>query len=267
MVFTADASHDVEYLNPDDVGTTNAALERAYPWPEGRAWVRANMVVTVDGRAQSDDGLTEGISSPEDKFVFSYLRASCDAVLVGAGTVRSEGYRPIRPRVEQRDSRAAQGRRAAPVLAIVSGSLDFDLGSEIFTAPRSDDGVQRPLVVTSASADPARRRALEEVADVLICGDASVDPSLIAAALADHNLPRIVCEGGPHLLTDLLDAGAIDELDLTISPLLLMRPSGDLLSGAHLSGPTRSLHLAHILQAQSTLMLRYIVDKVAIPSL
>jgi riboflavin biosynthesis pyrimidine reductase len=240
------------------------ALADAYPWPSDRTWMRANMVVTVDGRAQADDGLTAGISSPEDKAVFGFLRRSCDAVLVGAGTARSEGYRALRR--PGGEGSASTADLPAPVLAIVSESLEFDLDSDIFTAAGHVDGVHRPLIITSGASDPSRRDRLAPSADVVICGESQVDPSLIKSALQERGLSRIVCEGGPHLLTDLLHSGAIDELDLTISPLLLMRPSGDLLAGAGLRGPALSLRLSHILEADSTLMLRYLVTHPTVPS-
>ena len=83
----------------------DAGIDDAYAWPPGR-WLRANMVSTADGAARSPDGLSAGISSPVDKRVFGRLRGLADAILVGAGTVRAEGYRPARP--------SDRSRRAGP---------------------------------------------------------------------------------------------------------------------------------------------------------
>jgi riboflavin biosynthesis pyrimidine reductase len=247
-----------------DPADVKRALTKAYPWPVAKRWVRANMVVTVDGRAQAGDGLTQGISSAQDKVVFAHLRADCDVVLVGAGTVRAEGYHALRPKPDLRDSRIAEGRHPAPCLAIVSASLDLDLDSDPFTAPHKESGVARPLILTIAAAPEDRRRRLEQVADVVVCGDAQFDPTIALDCLSARNLIRILCEGGPRLLTDMFTAGAIDELDLTISPLLLMHPSGGLL--ADIAGPSTTLNLAHVLHDQSTLMLRYLVEKSPIPT-
>lgn len=241
-------------------------LERAYPWPEQEPWIRANMVVTVDGRAQAGDGLTENISSPQDKQVFGHLRAGSDVILVGAGTVRSEGYRSVHPKPGWRGRREAEGRLPAPVLAIVSGSLDFDVSSDLFTAPTVQDGVQRPMILTTNSSDPDRRRALSAIADIVVCGDAEVDPHRMVTALIDRGLRRILCEGGPRLLSDLVAADLIDELDLTISPLLLLAPTGALLNPLKVTSAPRHVRLAHVIEAGSTLMLRYLLDRAALPN-
>ena len=251
-------------VDGDDPAEVAHALDRAYPWPADRRWVRANMVVTVDGRAQARNGLTHDISPVEDKVVFSHLRADSDVVLVGAGTVRSEGYNALRPRPTWRDSRVAQGRTPAPILAIVSASLDFDLDSDPFTAARTEPEVARPIILTTGHAPTERRIELEEVADVIVCGDEHIDPHRLLGSLEDRGLTRILCEGGPTLLTDMVVAGAIDELDLTISPMLLMHPSGGLL--ADVTASITKLRLAHVLEAESTLMLRYLVEKATIPT-
>lgn len=252
-------------LDGGDSTDVTQALRRAYPWPTGGRWVRANMVVTVDGRAQAGDGLTQGISSPEDKIVFSHLRADCDAVLVGAGTVRSEGYHALRPKPDWRTSRVEAGRAPAPTLAIVSASLDFDLETDPFTAATKETDVARPIILTTADAPEERRRPLEKVADVISCGQSRIDPLTALDCLCERGLTRILCEGGPRLLADMFTASAIDELDLTISPLLLMHPSGGLLDG--IACRSTQLRLAHILEAESTLMLRYLVERSTIPTL
>ncbi len=270
LVFPDDPVDDVDLdVDLNDSAHVTAALQRAYPWPDGQRWVRANMVVTVDGRAQAGDGLTEGISSVEDKLVFGHLRADCDVVLVGAGTVRAEGYRALRPASAWRDSRVAAGRLPAPCLAIASISLDFDLDSDPFTAPMGDKDVARPIILTTQQAPADRRERLAEVADIVICGSSHIDTQVMLDSLEERGLTRILCEGGPRLLTDLLTAAVIDELDLTISPLLLMRSTGGLLDGAASAGQRsgHALRLAHIIEAKSTLMLRYLIDKPAIPRL
>lgn len=239
-------------------------LDLAYPWPVEAPWIRANMVMTVDGRAQAGDGLTDGISSPQDKRVFGHLRAGSDAILVGAGTVRSEGYHAVRPKPGWQERREGEGRLPAPVLAIVSGSLDFDVASDPFTAPAAEDGVQRPVILTTTAADPERRHALSALADVIICGETQVEPHAIVGALVDRGLTRILCEGGPSLLGELIAADAIDELDLTLSPLLLLQRTGSLLDT--IRPQPRHLRLAHVIEAGSTLMLRYLVERSDIPT-
>jgi len=87
-------------------------------------------------------------------------------ILVAAGTVRAEHYRPPAPSPEVQARRKAAGRLAAPRLAIVTGHLDMDLEDPIFTA-----GASRPIIVTVAAAPEERRAAAAEVADVLVAGD------------------------------------------------------------------------------------------------
>jgi riboflavin biosynthesis pyrimidine reductase len=237
-----------------------SVLAHAYPWPDRDVWIRANMVVTVDGRAQAADGLTADISSPEDKRVFGWLRASADAVLVGAGTVRDEGYHALRPRDSLQETRAALGQQPAPVLAIVTASASLDPQSDPFTAPSLSPGTQRPLILTTESATPERLAALEPIADIAICGADSVDPVRARQELMQRGMQRVVCEGGPRLLGELLSSGMIDELDLTISPLLLGQATTGLLTPTGSGTPPLRLTLAHVLEAQSTLLLRYLVD-------
>lgn len=255
-------SSDHDPISTDQISNevTDDELTSLYPWPDDRPWVRANMVVTVDGRAQAEDGLTEGISSADDKRVFGWLRAMADVVVVGAGTVRSEGYHALRPKPQFRDLRAAQGRPPAPRLAIVTGSADLDPDSDPFTAPMNDMDVQRPLVLTTSSAPADRVRRLREIADVEICGEVQVDPHAAVDALIARHLMRILSEGGPTLLADFIAADLVDELDLTVSPLLLMQATSGLLAPSGNSTTARRVRLAHILEADSTLLLRYLLE-------
>ena len=174
--------------------------------------LRAGFVLSADGGAALGGG-SRGLQSGADKAVLTALRAVSDAVVVGAGTARSEGYRAIRVRPEGRQWRAAHGRAVAPTLVVVSRSLDLDPDDPCFTGPA--------VVVTCASADDARRAALEAVADVVVAGDDHVDLPTAVRALHERGLRRLLCEGGPTLLTALLTAGLVDELCLTTAPVLL----------------------------------------------
>jgi riboflavin biosynthesis pyrimidine reductase len=132
---------------------------------------------------------------------------------VGAGTARAEGYRPVGVRPEGRQWRAAHGRAPSPTLVLVSRSLALDPGDRCFTGPA--------VVVTCAAADAGRRAALEAVTDVVVAGDDDVDLPAAVGALRDRGLRRLLCEGGPTLLTALLAVGLVDELCLTTAPVLL----------------------------------------------
>ncbi|MFI1454394.1 pyrimidine reductase family protein [Streptomyces roseus] len=189
----------------------------AYPalGPEGH-WLRANMVSTLDGAAQHD-GRSQPISSETDMRIFGTLRALADVVVVGAETVRQEGYRPARAREAFAARRAAAGQGPAPAIAVVTAGLDLDFSLPLFTSP-----LVPTLVVTGAAA-PAERVAAAAAAgaEVVLAGEgAAVDPARIVGELADRGLRRQLTEGGPRLLGQFVAADALDELCLTISPML-----------------------------------------------
>lgn len=210
--------------------------------------LRVNFVSSVDG-AVTHDGLSGGLSDEADERHFELLRRVCDVVLVGAGTVRAEGYGPMRVSDESARWRVANGLPEHPVFAIVSGSLDLDPDSRIFT-----DAPVRPIVfTTSRGAD--RAEVFADVADVVAAGADEVHGPTIVAALHDRKLLSVLCEGGPHLFGSLLADGAVDELFLTVNPSL---EAGDAkrITAGELTEPAR-LTLASVLASGSTLLLRY----------
>lgn len=215
-------------------------LAEAYAYPasvaDGTPWLRANMVASADGAAVGDDGLSGGLSSPADRAVFRALRSLADVVLVGAGTVRAEGYRPAR----------------VPV-AVVSGRLDVDLAAPLFTAP-----THRTVLLTKDDAPADRLAQARAVADVVACGEHRVDPARAVAALVERGHRRLLCEGGPHLLGQVAAAGRLDELCLTLSPLLVSGPAPRVLVGPPVLPPAR-LRLAHLLEDEGVLFARYLV--------
>lgn len=211
--------------------------------------VRVNFIASLDGAA-THEGLSGGLNNADDKIVFDVLRLLTDVILVGAGTVRAEGYGGIRMTAEDAAWRVAHGLSAQPPVAIVSGRLDLDPGHPVFTK-----AVTRPLVLTHAAAPTDRRVALAAVADVIVCGEHAIDPRLLVAALAARGLPQILCEGGPHLFGDLVAADRVDELCLSLSPLLEGGSAGRIAVGA--IAVTRAMELLHVLRAGDMLFLRY----------
>ena len=240
---------------------TDDDIDRAYAWPDWpvpTAWLRANMVMTVDGAARSPNGLSADISSDADRRVFGRLRGLADVVLAGAGTVRAEGYRPARVKPDFAARRAEAGQMAAPAVALVSRSLDVDLTSALFTEPSTPT-----IVITSSSSDDARRAQVAEVADVIVAGDDRVDLHRAVAALNERGLHRIHAEGGPSLLADLAARGLLDELLITLSPVLAGGSYADgssvprILAGASIPESPRPLRLHHVLEDDGTLFLSY----------
>jgi riboflavin biosynthesis pyrimidine reductase len=240
----------------EDVDPVELYLAAERPLPAERPWVALSMITSLDG-ATATDGRSGGLASPADKEVFMAVRAMADVILVAAGTVRAEGYGPVKLRDARIQARAAAGRtRRLPRLAIVTGSLDLDLTSDLFSAT---DAESRPLVLTTEDADPARRSALAEVAEVRAHGTGSVD---LRAALVDlrtrGDADIVVCEGGPTLNSGLADVGCIDEICLSLSPLLAGGESSRLASGPSQFG-TR-FTLASLLEEDSMLLGRWVRD-------
>jgi riboflavin biosynthesis pyrimidine reductase len=212
--------------------------------------VRANFVASIDGAATAQ-GLSGGLSGDADKRVFDILRSLCDVVLVGAGTVRAEGYGPMRLDEPAVQFRRANGLSDQPVFAIVSGTLNLDPQSTAFTkAP------VRAIVVTVEASSQTKKEALRRVADVIACGQDKLDVGVMLDAFAQRGLRHVLCEGGPTLFGALLAADRVDELCLTISPLVEAGDARRIVLGA--AGKARHMTLHHVLVSDGTLILRYL---------
>ncbi len=214
-------------------------------------WLRVNFVSSVDGAATSK-GLSGGLGSDADRRVFDLLRRLCDVVIVGAGTVRSEGYGPMRVDRDAAEWRLVHGMAEHPVFALVSASLDLDPTSPIFT-----DAPVRPIVVTVENASRERVEALAAVADVVVAGRARVDTARMRDLFAERGLLQMHSEGGPQLFADLVRDDAVDELCLTVSPIL-EGPGAPRIVGGDPTGAPRNLELASALVSDGTLLLRYV---------
>ncbi|NJQ15395.1 pyrimidine reductase family protein [Streptomyces bohaiensis] len=229
-------------------------LARAYrhPAPDG-GWLRANMVSSLDG-AVHHGGRSQPLSGEADMRIFGVLRQLADVVLVGAQTVRAEGYRPARRREEFTAAREAAGQTLAPAVAIVSGSLDLDFDAPLFAAPHTPT-----LVLTGAGAPADRlRRAREAGAVVVIAGEgAGADAERIKGELAHLGHRRVLCEGGPRLLGDLAAADVLDELCLTLAPRLALGEAGRIASGSALPAPTEFAPRS-VLEHEGFLFTRYV---------
>ncbi|MFI6704697.1 pyrimidine reductase family protein [Streptomyces sp. NPDC050509] len=236
-------------------------LADTYAYPEyvrgggpedGRVWLRANMVSTLDGAAQHD-GLSHALSSDADMRIFGTLRGLADAVVVGAETVRREGYRPARAREAFAARRAAAGQSPAPAIAVVTAGLDLDLAAPLFTAPSVPT-----LVLTGAAAPRDRVHAAEKAgAVVIVAGEgAGVDPARAVRALAERGLVRLLTEGGPRLLGQFVAAGVLDELCLTLSPTLTAGGAQRIAGGPVVAVPER-FALASLLEQDGFLFTRY----------
>src|SRR6185437_5918065 len=208
-------------------------LPRLYAYPDGH-WLRANMVATADGAA-SLNGLTQGISSATDRRVFALLRTLCDVILVGASTVREEKYKPARP--QELWSHLREGRPPTPPIAVVSRRLDLDPDSPLITAAPAH---ARTIVITVAQAPADSRAELARYADVIVAGDETVDTAAAVSALTKRSHRR--------MLAEVAEAGLLDELCLTIGPLMAGPGAPRIVAGPPGTGPVATplpLTLAH----------------------
>ncbi|MDR7252111.1 riboflavin biosynthesis pyrimidine reductase [Nocardioides sp. BE266] len=212
---------------------TDDDLARIYA-PHGQPWLRVNFVSTVDGAATGSDGLSGSINNAADKRVFDALRERADCLVVGAGTLRAEEY-------------------DVPRLPLVVVSRSADVPPTLRDAPRG-----RVLMATIGSAD-GLEAARESLGDdhVLVLGDDEIDLAALKQALAERGWTEQLCEGGPSLFADLLAAGVVDELCLTIVPMLAGGDAPRITTGAEVDARLRP---ALLLEQDGTLLGRWLVE-------
>lgn len=204
-----------------DLGDDQLVGMYAYPARLERPWIRVNFVTSIDGAATLD-GRSGGLATPADKKVFHLLRDLADVVLVGAGTARAENYGAAHTNDHLRIRLHHHGfgghpDGAPPRIAVVTASAALDPTSRLFT-----DSGAHPLILTTADAPEARKKVLIEAgAEVIEAGETTCTGSGIRAVLEERGLRRVLCEGGPSLFGDLIEAEAVDDLCLTVAPLLV----------------------------------------------
>jgi 5-amino-6-(5-phosphoribosylamino)uracil reductase len=197
--------------SPDDLASGLRLGDLA---PAERPYVVLNMVSSIDGKATLD-WRTKGLSSELDRQLFHHLRTQVDAVMVGAGTVRTERYGALVKSEELREKRIREGLAPDPVAIVVSARLELPPDVPLLQAPD-----QRVVIVTGSDAEIAGVKAQVEYVRL---GD---DLQLALARLrADGGVRSVLCEGGPTLNAYLFAAGLIDELWLSVSPKIVGGPA------------------------------------------
>jgi riboflavin biosynthesis pyrimidine reductase len=235
-------------LLPEPAGEVEAV--DAYAVPDDRRHVRVNMVSSVDGAATLD-GRVGTLTGPADQRLLLLLRALADVLVVGAGTVRAEGYGSLTVAPGLAPLRAATGQSAAPRLVVPTRSLDLDLDGAAFT-----EAEEPPLVVTTRRAPGDRVRAAASVAEVVVLGEETVDLPAMLDLLFERGARRILSEGGPALLAGLLAADLVDELCLAVAPVVTCGRESRITSGLALPAPL-PLHLAQVAESEEFVFLRY----------
>jgi riboflavin-specific deaminase-like protein len=170
-----------------------------------RPFVTANFAITADGKISTRNHTPSDFSSPRDKRRLVEIRATCDAVLVGARTLAADTMTLGIPGIV--------GKRA-PIRVIVSRSGRIDPSLRVFRKPGA------PIVIfTTRRMAVVTRHALAEVADVFVQQSENLNLARALAVLReDYGVQRLVCEGGGELLRSFAEADLLDEIHLTICP-------------------------------------------------
>jgi len=188
------------------------------PAPEGRGWLRTNFVMSLDGSVQGPDGRSGTINTASDRHVFAVQRALADAVVVGANTARFEGYRAIDLEPWQLEIRDQEGLAPYPVLVIISASADLD---PMIAVPADGTGGSVMIITTAGKSEDDLEPLRSAGITVVMTEGSTLDLAAIIDQLAGTGLPRLLCEGGPQLHNHLLADGLVDEVALTLAPVVV----------------------------------------------
>ncbi|TQO19101.1 riboflavin biosynthesis pyrimidine reductase [Rhodoglobus vestalii] len=243
------SASDIHFLQSTQSLTDEELLAHYAVRNRDLPWLRANFVSSIDG-ASTHEGVSGGLGTESDGRVFALLRRLADVIVVGAGTVRQEGYRNLALDDAAVEWRTRNGLSPQPPFALVSGSLTLDPQELAAYAAR-------PLVITTQSSPEGDRERLSEVAEVIIAGENEVDTVVLKRELAERGYPQQHSEGGPKLFATMIREGIVDELCLTVSPRLEGGSARRIVDAEEAS--PQAMTLAHALSADDgTLLLRYV---------
>ena len=214
-----------------DVSTLSVSELADFYQPLGQLWVRSNMVISLDGHFDDSQQSSEALSSDLDLRILLLLRAISDVIVVGGRTARKENYTPKPCRPEFSEVAKPQTH-----VAVITQSLDFEISNKLF------HGSSKPILLTSDTAvEQATQQHLDDLQNLAIIRHTSeVTGTWAIKELRSLGMSQIVCEGGPFVQNLLRSAGVLNEMDVTISPMLMGRNT----SGSAF-GPTQSLMTLH----------------------
>ena len=219
---------------------------------ENRPHVITNFVLTLDGKA-TIGGVSGPIGTRRDTAMLVGLRTRVDAVMIGAGTMREECYGRVMADPAKRERREEDGLPRDPLMVLVSGRLDLPWEAPLFT-----EGGGQVLIFTTSDDDPPAT----ETPVQLVRGEGMVDLSAALERLrTEHGVRSLLCEGGPNLHAQLLQAGLVDELFVTHAPKLAGGEGPGLVAG--LPEAERPLELVWLVAEPETdeLFARYRVPR------
>jgi riboflavin biosynthesis pyrimidine reductase len=237
------AGIELTTLGPTD-SIDDGRLADLYDYPEDlqSCWVRGNMIASLDGGA-TDDGKAGGLAGAGDRALFKLMRHAADVILVGAATVRIENYSGAQLSVAARQERQRRGQAEVPPIAVITRSGNIDPSARLFTRTEVP-----PLILTTSRFHDDTHRRLGSVAEVIDASGQvpdSVDAATVLKLLADRGLYRVLTEGGPLFLGTLIEDGLLDELCLTIAPIMVGGGAKRIVSG--LGNVHAKMRRAHLL--------------------
>ena len=229
-----------------------AGLDLKSEAPPDRPRVVLNMVATADGRA-AINGSTVGMGGAADRELFHELRTQVDAVMVGARTAAVERYGSLVRGEPDRARRRSVGLDPEPLACLVSGRLHVPPDLPMLARAEA-----RIVVATAAPGDlPASAATVSYLRAPTWGGDRVDLPTAVTGLWREHRVRSVLCEGGPELNRGLLEAGLVDELFLTLVPVVTADPGAPaIVSGGHLQTPAR-MDLVRVLEDDGHLFLRY----------
>ena len=241
-------------LHPDPAELTaeeaTSGLRLADLAPADRPYLVLNMVVTLDGRV-AIGGRSGPIGNEADRELFHGLRTQADAVMAGAGTVRTERYGRIVKSDELRERRRREGLAPDPVACVVSGRLNLPPDLPLLQDPDSE-----VLILTASADDPPDVPARCECIRGSDGSGGLVLTPLLRRLREEHGVRSIVCEGGPSLNDALFQEGLVDELWLALAPKVAGGEALTVVTGPALE-PVRELSLVSVLESDDHLFMRY----------
>ncbi|MGP4016856.1 dihydrofolate reductase family protein [Saccharopolyspora sp. 5N708] len=244
----------MQQIWPEHVALDDQQLERLYTYPDKRRWLAVNYVSSADGAVEVG-GRARQLSNPPDQKVLKLGSDLADILLVGATTAMVEEFRGAHPDESTLERRRRHGLRDILPTAVVTTGRSLPADAPVITEAAT------PTIVITCTAAPVKKQKTWEAAgaELLIVGEDTVDLAAAIEALTDRGLRWIDCEGGPHLFGGLLAAGVVDELRLTISPLLVSGMHERIATGIALE--PIDLELASVLAEDDAMLIRYLVRK------
>lgn len=215
-----------------------------------RPYVVVSVAMSADGYIDSRTGQRLVLSGPEDLDAVDELRACCDAIMVGAQTVRSDNPRLLVKSERRRARRLGLGLAGSPVKVTLTSSGDLDPRADLF----ADDGTDKLVYARAAAAGQLSRRLGDRATVLAIPGELGL--SWVLSDLAARGIARLMIEGGAQVLGQILTEGLADELRLAVAPVLVADPAAPrLLASADIPG---RMVLAEAGRAGDVAVLRYL---------